>query len=293
MTPLRTVRFGLLGAGLVAPFHAKGEQATQGCELVAIADIKKERVEHLAHLTDRVAIVTGGGKGIGRAICLALANRGARVVVADVDASSASETAGLMAPQRGACVETDVSSEASVWALFATVRQRFGRLDIAVSNAGIFRTALIQAITAAEWDQVMAVNARGAFLVGREAFKLMREQRTGRIINIASSAGKTGGATAQAHYAASKAAVICFTKSLAQEAAPYHINVNAVAPGPTVTEMTERWSPEVRAAYTAAIPWQEFAQPQDVAEAVAFLASDQARYITGEILDVNGGMVMD
>jgi 3-oxoacyl-[acyl-carrier protein] reductase len=244
-------------------------------------------------LDGRVAIVTGGGTGIGRAICLALANRGARVVVADVDNARAGETVDLMAPQRGACVETDVSSEASVRALFAAVRQRFNRLDIAVSNAGIFRTALIQEITAAEWDQMMAVNARGTFLVGREAFKLMREQRTGRIINIASTAGKTGGATAQAHYAASKAAVICFTKSLAREAAAYHINVNAVAPGPTVTEITERWSPEVQAAYAAAIPWQEFARPQDVAEAVAFLASDQARYITGEILDVNGGLVMD
>lgn len=244
-------------------------------------------------LDGRVAIVTGGGKGIGRAICLALANRGARVIVADVDASSAGETVGLMGSHRGVCVEVDVSSEASVGALFTTVQQRFGRLDIAVSNAGIFRTALIPAITAAEWDQVMAVNARGAFLVGREAFKLMLEERAGRIINIASTAGKTGGATAQAHYAASKAAVICFTKSLAREAAPYHINVNAVAPGPTITELTERWSPEVRAAYAATIPWQEFAQPQDVAEAVAFLASDQARYITGEILDVNGGLVMD
>lgn len=252
-----------------------------------------EAIAARGQLDDRVAIVTGGGKGIGRAICLALAERGARVVVADVDAVSGRETAGLMTPGQGVCVETDVSSEASVQALFADVRQRFGRLDIAVSNAGIFRTALIQAITADEWDRVMAVNARGTFLVGREAFNFMRGQRSGRIINIASTAGKTGGSLAQAHYAASKAAIICFTKSLAREAAPYHINVNAVAPGPTATEITERWSPQDRAAYAAAIPWQEFAQPQDVAEAVAFLASDQARYITGEVLDVNGGLVMD
>ncbi len=247
----------------------------------------------MSQLADRVAIVTGGGKGIGRAICLALAGCGAQVVVADLDAGSAGEAVDLMSPGRGVYVETDVSSEASVQALFATVHQRWGRLDIAVSNAGIFRNTLISDMTASEWDQVMAVNARGTFLVGREAFKLMHPRQAGRIINIASTAGKTGGGIAQAHYAASKAAVICFTKSLAREAAPHHINVNAVAPGPTATEITRQWSPDVRAAYIANIPWREFAQPEDVADAVMFLASDRARYITGEILDVNGGMVMD
>lgn len=244
-------------------------------------------------LDGRVAIVTGGGRGIGRAISVLLAARGASVVVADMDVAGAEETVGLLGAKHGSFVKTDVSSEPSVLALFASVLQRFGRLDIVVSNAGIFRSAAITEMSVADWDLVMAVNLRGAFLMGREAFRHMRERRSGRIINIASTAGKTGGATAQASYAASKAGIICFTKSLAREAAPYHVNVNTVAPGPTVTDLTERWSPEVKAKSLAAIPWGELGQSEDIAEAVAFLASDRARYITGETLDVNGGMVMD
>ncbi|MDD5707640.1 MAG: SDR family NAD(P)-dependent oxidoreductase [Kiritimatiellae bacterium] len=241
----------------------------------------------------KVALVTGGAKGIGLAIANALAARGATVIAADVSIAASADMQSLPHAPGILGARVDVSDEASVLALFATILDRFAAVDIVVSSAGIFRTATIPEISAAEWDRVMAVNLRGTFLVGREAFKQMRERRAGRIVNLASTAGKTGGATAQAHYAASKAGVICFTKSLAREAAPYHVNVNAVAPGPTETDLTASWSPAVRAASAAAIPWGEFAQPQDVAEAVVFLVSDRARYLTGEILDVNGGMVMD
>jgi 3-oxoacyl-[acyl-carrier protein] reductase len=244
-------------------------------------------------LDGRVAIVTGGGSGIGRAISLLLAARGATVVVADRAVNGAHETVALMEKPRGAAILTDVSSEASVIELFSFVGRKFGQADIAVCNAGIFRNTPIVETSAAEWDEVMAVNLRGTFLVGREALKMMRTRQSGRIINMASTAGKTGGASSQASYAASKAAIICLTKSLAKEAAPYRINVNAVAPGPTVTDLTAAWSPDRKATVLQIIPWKEFAQPQDIAEAVAFLASDRARYITGEILDVNGGMVMD
>jgi 3-oxoacyl-[acyl-carrier protein] reductase len=137
------------------------------------------------------------------------------------------------------------------------------------------------------------VNLRGCFLMSREAFRLMKSRRAGKIISIASAAAKMGGITAGAHYAASKAGVIAFAKSLALEAAPYRINVNIVCPGPTETDMTEAWGEETNRAFAARIPWKEYGKPEDVAEAVSFLASDRASYITGEVLDVNGGLVMD
>jgi 3-oxoacyl-[acyl-carrier protein] reductase len=238
-----------------------------------------------------VAVVTGGGCGIGRAICAALARDGARVVVADIDETSACAAAALLPD--ALAVATDVSSESSVQALYRRVMQRFGRVDVVVSNAGICRNVPILEIEVAEWDRILAVNLRGTFLVGREAFRIMKQQNRGRIVNIASAAAKIGGLAAGAHYSASKAGVICFTKSLALQAAPYRINVNAVCPGPIRTGMTDAWGDEVNRAFAENIPWKEYGEPRDIAEAVAFLASDRARYITGEILDVNGGLVMD
>ena len=246
-------------------------------------------------LKDQVAVVTGGAQGIGRAICHTLAASGAVVVVADLNLEGAQQAAADISRTgaRAIAARVDVAEESSVRSLYELVMRDARRLDILVNNAGICRAIPILDIDVAEWDRVLAVNLRGTFLMSREAFRLMKEQRRGKIISLASAAAKVGGLTAGAHYSASKAGVICFTKSLALQAAPFKINVNAVCPGPTATEMTEAWGDETNRTFAEKIPWKEYGQPQDVADAVAFLASSRARYITGEILDVNGGFVMD
>ena len=246
-------------------------------------------------LKDQVAVVTGGAQGIGRAICHTLAASGAVVVVADLNLEGAQQAAADISRTgaRAIAARVDVAEESSVRSLYELVMRDARRLDILVNNAGICRAIPILDIDVAEWDRVLAVNLRGTFLMSREAFRLMKEQRRGKIISLASAAAKVGGLTAGAHYSASKAGVICFTKSLALQSAPFKINVNAVCPGPTATEMTEAWGDETNRAFAEKIPWKEYGQPQDIADAVAFLASSRARYITGEILDVNGGFVMD
>lgn len=243
-----------------------------------------------AHL--KVAIVTGSGGGIGRAVCRRLAQAGCQLVLADIDEQAARATADLW-DSDSLVVPGNVADEADVQELFRRAIERHGRLDIVVNSAAICRNVGVLDISVDEWDRVLAVNLRGTFLVGREAFRIMKPQQSGRIIFFASAAGKIGGVAAGAHYSASKAGVICFTKSLALQAAPYKINVNAVCPGPIRTTMTSAWSDDVNREFAEKIPWKEYGDPEDVAAAVAFLASDDARYITGEILDVNGGLVMD
>ncbi len=246
------------------------------------------------NLKGRVALVTGAARGIGRAVALALARDGADVVVVDLNMAGAEETAALVSGTRAVAAQADVSSEDSVVALYSTVLAEFGRLDILVNNAGIFKMTDPLDIKAEEWDQIMAVNARGTFLMCREAMRHMKSTGRGTIINIASTAGKSGGSVmAGIHYAASKAAVICMTKSLAKYGAAQRIRVNAVAPGPTVTEMTAAWGEDANAKIAEAIPLGRYGDPEEIAEAVAFLASDKASWITGEIIDVNGGLIMD
>ena len=251
-------------------------------------------------LAGRLAVVTGGARGIGRAICEALARDGADIAVLDLDLAGAEQTAEMVrgAGRVAAAFRLDVADEPAVEAFYAAMGAPTGAfrgraVDILVNNAGICPTTPVLEIRAAEWDKVLAVNLRGSFLMSREALRRMKERRSGRIVSIASAAAKLGGLTAGAHYAASKAGVIALTKSLALAAAPFKVNVNAVCPGPTTTDMTDAWGTDTNRAFADKIPWKEYGKPQDIAEAVAFLSSDRARYITGEVLDVNGGLVMD
>ena len=244
----------------------------------------------------KVALVTGAGRGIGRAIAGALADQGARVVVNDIlsekelsEIAAAISQAGI--ESKG--IQADVSKSEQVNNMMQQVVQAFGRLDILVNNAGIIRRGSVETVTENDWDQVMAVNLKGTFNCCRAAADLMIKQRCGKIVNVSSIAGKTGDITSAPGYGPSKAAIDALTKTLARQLAGYGINVNGVAPHAIETEMSAEWSDEKRKSIIEAIPLKRLGQPQEVAEAVLFLASEKAGFITGEILDVNGGFLMD
>lgn len=242
--------------------------------------------------TDRVAIVTGASRGIGRAIAAQLAARGATVVAAargdHADAAVHDITA---AGGRAEAASLEVTDPASVEALVAGTLARHGRIDILVSNAGIARDQLLMRMKRADWDAVLDTNLTAAFTCAQAVLRPMLKQRHGRIIAVTSVVGQMGN-PGQTNYAASKAGLIGFTMALAREVASRHITVNAVAPGLIDTEMTQAVSDEARAAMAAQIPLGRPGTPADVAAAVCFLASDEASYITGHVLAVNGGMYM-
>ncbi len=247
----------------------------------------------MMQLNGKVVVVTGAGQGIGRAIALRLAREGARVVVGDLHAATAQQTVQKIVVEGGQAVDlvADVTNRSDAIALTQKAIQTFRGLDILVNNAGFYPNAPIIEIDEAEWDHVLAVNLKGTFLCSQAAAKQMMTQRSGVIINIASVDAKTR-TTGNAHYAAAKAGVISFTRTLACEMAPYNIRVNAVSPGWIVTDTLKAKSERWRQALEE-IPVGRLGTPEDVAEAVLFLVSDAASYITGEILDVNGGIVMD
>jgi 3-oxoacyl-[acyl-carrier protein] reductase len=245
-------------------------------------------------LTGQVALVTGGGRGIGRAIALALAGCGANVAINyRGNAASAEETlAAISATGRvGRAFQADVSQSAEVEGLVKATIAELGRIDILVNNAGITRDGLLMRMKDDDFDSVLNTNLRGVFLCTKAVLRPMTKQRSGRIINISSVIGLLGNA-GQANYAAAKAGIIGFTKSTAREIASRGITVNAVAPGFIETEMTEVLAEDTRASALAAIPLGRFGNPADVAALVCFLASDAAAYITGQTLNVDGGMVM-
>jgi 3-oxoacyl-[acyl-carrier protein] reductase len=241
-------------------------------------------------LTGRVAVVTGASRGIGRAIARALASQGA-VVCAAARGANAAETVSAIAEAGGRAESftVDVTDDASVEALFASVIERHGRVDVLVNNAGIARDQLMLRMKRADWDDVLQTNLTAAFTCVQAVLKPMVKQRSGRIISISSVVGQMGNA-GQANYAASKAGLIGFSKALAREVASRNVTVNVVAPGLIETDMTKSLTDRAQTDWSAQIPVGRIGMPEDVAAAVCFLASDEAAYITGQVLAVNGGM---
>jgi len=243
---------------------------------------------------NQVAVVTGAGRGIGHAIALRLAKEGARVAsVSRTEANAkktASEINGLRADAAKAYA-VDVADQAAVQKAAAQIFEDFGRVDILVNNAGVTRDGLSMRMSMDDWDTVLNTNLKGAFNFTQAVMRPMIKQRGGRIINISSIAGLTGNA-GQANYAASKAGLIGLTKTLARELASRGITVNAVAPGLIETDMTAVLSDEIRQSILEKVPLGKLGEPDDIAAAVAYLASAEAKYITGQVLTVDGGMVM-
>ena len=254
----------------------------------------------MAETSKRIVVVTGGSRGIGRSICISMA--GADIdthiyfnyfnpVNPDEEAEKAEETESAIIDAGGSAtsVSVDVVSEPAVNAFFGKIMEEAGRIDVLVNNAGITRDGLLVRMKTTDWDAVLDTNLKGSFLCTKAVAKIMMKQRYGRIVNIASVVGASGNA-GQANYSASKAGVIGFTKSVAKELAPRGVTVNAVAPGFIETDMTAVLPEKIKEALMQQIPMGHIGKPEDVAAAIIFLASDDASYITGQVIHVNGGM---
>lgn len=240
---------------------------------------------------NKTAVVTGSARGIGRVIAEAFASRGANVVISDLDQTTVDQVAGEISTDRALGVKSNVTSQADIDILFEKTMERFGRVDVVVNNAGITRDTLMIRMDEKDWDMVLDINLKGAFLVTKAAARIMMKQRSGRIVNISSVVG-LGGNVGQANYSASKAGLIGLTKSAAKELCTRGITVNAVAPGFIETEMTHQMPEAARQAFLSRVLVNRPGTPKDVAAAVLFLASDEASYITGQVLTVDGGLTV-
>ena len=246
-------------------------------------------------LQNEVAIVTGGGAGIGRAIALAMAQEGADVAIWDVNETLAEEAAAAVRKtgRKSLAMKIDVSQSREVNAGVQNVAKEWGRIDILVNNAGICQVTPVDQIEEKDWDRMFAVNVKGVFLCSKAVMGFMMKQKSGKIINLGSLAGKVGGIATGAHYAATKAAVLCFTKSLAKFLGPHGVRVNALAPGVLETDMTRMITGGDWRNFLATIPLGRIGDVKEVAKVAVFLASDDSSYLTGEIIDINGGQFMD
>ena len=243
-------------------------------------------------LAGKTAIVTGAASGIGLACSRALAGEGARVALADVDAAGVTRAAAQIGGE-SIGIQVDVSDPESVAAMVAAAVERFGRLDVLVTCAGIFHATPFDRITPEEWDRIQAVNLKGTFLTCQAALRVMVPQRSGRIVTIASLGAQTGGLAAGASYSASKGGVVALTKSIARFAGPHGVVANTVSPGVIETPMIASWPPEVKERVLAATPLGRAGTVDEVAAMVVVLASDAASFVHGSHVDVNGGLLMD
>lgn len=246
-------------------------------------------------LKDRVAVITGAARGIGKAIAFAFSREGAKVALVDVERPRLEASREEIEKKGGKAIALtcDITKSSDVQGMVDEVKRAFGRIDILVNNAGIIRRGTIETVTEEDWDRVIEVNLKGTFNCCKAVVETMKAQRYGKIVNVSSIAGKLGDITSAPGYGPSKAGIDALTKTLARHLAPYGINVNAVSPHAIETEMSAQWSEERRKEIIASIPLGRLGKPEDVAEAVLFLASDESSFITGEILDVNGGALMD
>ena len=244
-------------------------------------------------LAGKVALVTGGAQGIGKAVALLLARNGADIVVSDINLEKAEETAKEVQTlgRKALATKVDVATLGDVEKMVEAILVQFGKVDILVNNAGIARDKLILRMTEEDWDAVLNINLKGTFNCTKAVVRHMSKQKSGKIVNIASVVGEMGNA-GQGNYAASKAGVIGFTKTIAREFAQRGINVNAIAPGYIKTPMTDALPDKVKEELKRLIPLDRLGKPEDVAEAVLFLVSESANYITGQVLNVNGGIYM-